>query len=128
MQNPKKLAVYLDHSQATLFNFGIAAIEFDSIESEFNNQGKKEILQKGESHLHNKEQHLQHKYYENIGKAILDFNSVLLFGPTNAKTELFNVLMESSKFGKVEIKVKTSDKLTKNQQLEFVNNYFSQLK
>ena len=128
MQNPKKLAVYLDHSQATLFNFGNTAIEFKIIESEFNHQDKKEIFQKGESHLHNKEQHLQHKYYENIGSEILNYNEVLLFGPTDAKTELFNVLMENSKFGKVKIKVKTSDKMTENQQLEFVNNYFSKSK
>jgi stalled ribosome rescue protein Dom34 len=128
MQNPKKLAVYLDHSQATLFDFGIAAIEFKVIESEFNHQDKKEIFQKGESHLHNKEQHLQHKYYENIGEALLDFNEVLLFGPTDAKTELFNYLSEIKKFGSIRIKVKASDKLSENQQLAFVNNYFSELK
>ena len=124
MQNPKKIAVYLDHYQAILFNFGITAIEFKSIDSDFNFQDLKEIKQKGESHLHNKEQQLQHKYYENIGDAILDFNEVLLFGPTDAKTELFNVLMENSKFGKIKIVVKASDKLTENQQLEFVNKYF----
>ncbi len=128
MQNPKKLAVYLDHSQATLFDFGISAIEFKIIESDFNFQDKKEIFQKGESHLHNKEQHLQHKYYENIGEALLDFNEVLLFGPTDAKTELFNYLSEIKKFGTIRIKVKASDKLTENQQLAFVNNYFSELK
>jgi stalled ribosome rescue protein Dom34 len=123
MQNPKKLAVYLDHSQAILFNFGISAIEFTKIESEINHQ-----INKGESHLHNKEQHLQHKYYQKIGEAILDFDSVLLFGPTDAKTELFNYLCEINKFGKISIKVKTSDKLTENQQIEFINDYFSELK
>ncbi len=123
MQHPKKLAVYLDHSQAILFNFGISAIEFIKIESEINHQ-----INKGESHLHNKEQHLQHKYYQKIGEAMLDFDSVLLFGPTDAKTELFNYLCEINKFGKISIKVKASDKLTENQQLEFVNDYFSELK
>ena len=123
MQNPKKLAVYLDHSHATLFNYGISAIEFRTIESDFNPQNNK-----GEHQVHNKEQQLLHKYYENIGQAILDFDTVLLFGPTDAKTELFNVLMENSKFGKVTIKVKSSDKLTENQKLAFVDNYFSSLK
>jgi hypothetical protein len=78
--------------------------------------------------LHNKEQQLQHKYYENLGNAILDFNEVLLFGPTDAKTELFNYLSKIKKFGSIRIKVKASDKLSENQQLEFVNNYFSELK
>ena len=128
MKSSKKLAVYLDHSSAILFDFGIAAIEFKKIESEFVFQDRKSIFHKGENHLHNKEQHLQHKYYEQIGDAILDFEDVLLFGPTDAKTELFNILMESNRFGNIRIKVKATDKLTENQQLAFVNNYFSELK
>ena len=128
MKSFKKLAIYLDHSSAILFDFGIAAIEFKKIASEFVFQDRKSIFHKGESHLHNKEQHLQHKYYEQIGDAILDFDNVLLFGPTDAKTELFNVLMESNRFGHIKLKVKASDKLTENQQLAFVNNYFSELK
>ncbi len=123
MQNSKKLAVYLDHSHAILFNFGISAIEFRTIESEFYHQNNK-----GDSHLHNKEQHLLHKYYENIGEAILDFDSVLLFGPTDAKTELFNYLLEINKFGKISFNVKASDKLSENQQIQFINNYFSKIK
>jgi stalled ribosome rescue protein Dom34 len=125
MTNSQKIAVYLDHSQATLFNFGTSAIEFKHIESDFNHQDKKEIFQKGESHLHNKEQHLQLKYYENLGQEILKYDQVLLFGPTEAKTELFNFLAEIKKFEKIKIAIKTSDKLTENQQLAFVNNYFS---
>ena len=128
MKSSKKLAVYLDHSSAKLFDFGIDAIEFKVIESEFTFQDRKAIFHKGESHLHNKEQHLQQKYYNEIGDAVLDFDNVLLFGPTDAKTELFNVLMESNRFGHIKLKVKTSDKLTENQQLAFVNNYFSELK
>ncbi len=123
MQNSKKLAVYLDHSHATLFNYGISAIEFRTIESEFNPQ-----INKGEHQVHNKEQHLLHKYYENIGNAILDFNQALLFGPTDAKTELFNYLSDIPKFGKIDVKVKTADKLSENQKLAFVDNYFSELK
>ena len=98
------------------------------LESEFTFQDRKSIFHKGESHLHNKEQHLQQKYYNEIGDAVLDFDNVLLFGPTDAKTELFNVLMESNRFGHIKLKVKTSDRLTENQQLAFVNNYFSELK
>lgn len=118
----------MDHSQATLFDFVASAIEFKTIESEFDYQNKKEIFQKGESHFHNKEQHLQDKYYKNIGEEILNYNQVLLFGPTDTKTELFNILMENHRFGTIRIKVKSSDKLTENQQLAFINNYFSELK
>jgi stalled ribosome rescue protein Dom34 len=128
MKNSKKIAIYLDHSQAILFDFDHVPIEFKTIESEFDYQDKIEILQKGESHLHNKEQNLQHKYYKSLGDEILNYHQVLLFGPTDAKTELFNYLTEIKKFEKIKIKVKTSDKLTENQQLEFINNNFSESK
>lgn len=126
MKSSGKLAIYLDHEQAKLFDFGVNAIEFKIIESDFYYQDKKDVLKKGESHLHNKEQNLQHKYFENIGEVMLHYKKILLFGPTNAKTELFNFLMESSQFSHLKIKVKVTDKLTENQQLEFVNNYFSE--
>lgn len=123
IKNSKKLAINLDHSQATLFDFGISAIEFKTFESEIDHQ-----ISKGENNMHNKEQQLQHKYYHNIADAMLDFQIVLLFGPTDAKTELFNYLSEINKFSKIDIKVKTSDKLTENQQVAFINNFFSESK
>ncbi|WP_394758568.1 hypothetical protein [Flavobacterium sp.] len=124
MKTSKKLAIYLDHAEAKLYDFDISAIEFKTIKSDFDSQDKKETLQKGESHLHNKEQHLEHKFYENLGDEILSFDKVLLFGPTDAKTELFNFLMKNNRYANSKIKVKNSDKLAANQQLAFVNDYF----
>jgi stalled ribosome rescue protein Dom34 len=42
--------------------------------------------------MHQKEQHEQSDYYKKIGEAIKNYQEVLLFGPTNAKTELLNLL------------------------------------
>jgi stalled ribosome rescue protein Dom34 len=123
MQNHNKLGVYLDHSKANLFNFGTEAAEFLVIESEF--EHKKST---SERQLHNRENQLQRKYYEDIGDAILDFNIVLLFGPTDAKTELQNYLSEIKKFGTISITTKTTDKLMPNQQIAIVNNFFSEPK
>lgn len=124
MKTHLKLAIYLDHSEAKLFEFNGQTIPFKSIKSNFDNQDKKEILQKGESHLHHKEQQLQHKYYENLGREIQHFTTVLLFGATEAKTELFNYLRKNKHFSNIEIDVKNSDKLTENQQLAFVNKHY----
>jgi len=38
--------------------------------------------------MHNKRQQLHEVYYKEIADVILKYNNVLLFGPTNAKTEL----------------------------------------
>lgn len=127
METSKKLAIYLDHSEAKLFDFDTNAIEFKTIQSNFDNQDKMAILQKGEGHLHNKEQHLRQKYFENLGKEILNFDQVLLFGSTDAKRELFNYLIKNKRDTKIKIWVENSDKLTDNQQLAFIKNYFDKL-
>ena len=49
---------------------------------------------------------------------------MLLFGPTEAKEELFNLLSEDHRFVNIKIEVKEADKMTENQQEAFVSNYF----
>jgi len=128
MKKVKKLAVYLDHQQARLFDFGTNAIPFKTIHSDFYTQDKKKILQKGESHLHHKEQQFEQQYYTRIANEIANFNEVLLFGTTNAKTELFNFLIKNTHCVNCKFTVENSDSLTENQQLAFVNSHFCQSK
>lgn len=126
MKTFKKLAIYLDHSEAKLFEYGTTAAEIKTIKSDFGFEDKQKILQKGESHLHNKEQQWEQKYYESLGDEILNFDQTLLFGNTNAKTELFNHLSENNRFSKIKLKTMNTDKLTENQQLAFVNDFYSE--
>lgn len=56
---------------------------------------------------------------------VKNYKEVLLFGPTDAKTELFNTLKSDHHFDKVKIDVKQSDKLTENQQHAFVQEHFA---
>lgn len=50
---------------------------------------------------------------------------VLLFGPTDAKTELFNMLKTDRHFEKVKVETKDADKMTQNEQHAFVRDHFS---
>jgi hypothetical protein len=68
---------------------------------------------------------LQYGYYLQLGDVIRSYETVLLFGPTEAKTELFNLLRADHRFEGVNIKVKAADKMTENQQHAFVKAYFS---
>lgn len=126
MKNFKKLAIYLDHSEAKLFEYGSKAVALKTIKSDFDFWEKQKVMQKGESHLHNKEQQCEQKYYDSLGDEILNFDQTLLFGNTNAKTELFNFLSDNERFSKIKLKIMNSDKLTDNQQLAFVNNFYSE--
>jgi len=53
-----------------------------------------------------------------------DYDEVLLFGPTNAKNELVNILKVDHHFDEIKIEVKPADKMTENQQLAFVKEHF----
>ena len=84
-------------------------------------------MHKSEHMMHNKEQHQQHEYYKKIGAVIRNYSNVILFGPTNAKVELLNVLKADHNFEKIEIEVEKTDKMTENQQHAFVRDHFSRL-
>jgi hypothetical protein len=74
--------------------------------------------------MHNKEQQLQHGYYQQLGDVISGYESVLLFGPTDAKTELFNLLRADHRFDAIKIEVQPADKMTDNQRHAFVKAFF----
>ncbi|MGL2964259.1 hypothetical protein ACSVH2_10615 [Flavobacterium sp. RSB2_4_14] len=119
----KTIAIYMDHFSANFIEHSGTAREVKTITSDFNHFDKKKILQKGESHLHNKEQDLQHKFYEEICNNCSDYNQILLFGPTTAKLELHTILTKDNRFLNIEIVIKNTDKLNINKQLAFVNNF-----
>ncbi|MEO8234135.1 MAG: hypothetical protein ABI549_01870 [Flavobacterium sp.] len=124
MEAIKKAAVYMDHFKANIIEYTNIATVIKVIKSEFNHFEKEKILQKGESHLHNKEQDMQDIFYKNIREELQDYDEVLLFGATTAKTELCNILKNDNNFTNVEIIVKNTDKLSDEEQIVFVNDCF----
>ena len=75
--------------------------------------------------MHNKEQREQHDYYKKLGEVIKNYNDVILFGPTSAKTELYNILKEDHRFENIKIETQKTDNMTENQQHAFVREHFS---
>jgi len=100
-------------------------IETKIVESKFSHQEKEFTLSKSENLMHNKEQQEQSKYYKELGEVIKNYGEVVLFGPTNAKLELFNILRADLAFSDIDIEIQQADKMTENQQHAFVRDYFS---
>ncbi len=125
MKTGKCLGIWMDHSAAHLMELKTSAIETKIIESKFTHEIKEESLRKSEKLMHNREQHEQSEYYKKLGDVIKNYEGVLLFGPTDAKVELFNVLKADHLFEKIKIEVKQADKMTENQEHAFVREYFS---
>lgn len=63
-------------------------------------------------------------FYKELSYVINDYNEVLLFGPSNAKTELFNLLKNNHRFDDTKISVQPTENMTDNQQDTFVKNFF----
>jgi len=125
MTTLKKIGICMDHASANLIEFTTDPIETKTLESKFTHQEKEHSLSKGENLMHNKEQHLTAEYYKKLGEEILKYQFVLLFGPTDAKVELFNILKNDHNFSKIKIEVVKTDKMTDNQQHAFVKEHFS---
>jgi len=120
----KYIGIWMDHANAHLMELTSYDMETKTIESKFTHEEKEETLHKGEKAMHHKEQHEQMAYFKEIAAVIKNYEEVLLFGPTDAKTELFNILKADHHFDNINIETKQADKMTENQQHAFVKEYF----
>lgn len=125
METQKQLGIWMDHSSANLIDLN-SKKKSHSIISKFTFDTKEEALNRSEKGMHNKSQQLQEAYYKDIADQILNYNQVLLFGPTNANVELNNYLNKDSHFKDINVVVQSADKMTDNQQVAFVKNHFGQ--
>jgi hypothetical protein len=120
----KTLGIWMDHAKAHLMEFTTEPITTDIISNPFNHREKEHSLGKSEDGMHHKEQQQQSEYYKKLANIIRNFKDVLLFGPTDAKVELLNILRADHQFKDIRIDSRDADKMTQNEQHAFVKNYF----
>ncbi len=120
----KRLGIWMDHSNAHVIPFSADRMEELIISTKFTHEEKENSLRKSENLMHNKEQHQQSSFYKQIIEEIKNNDHVILFGPTNAKLELANLLKADHHFSKIKIDVLQADKMTEGQKYAFVKEYF----
>ncbi len=113
----------MDHFIANSIEYTNKARSLNTIKSDFNHVEKVKILQKGEIHLHNKEKDMQNAFFLKLRNEIVNYDEVLLFGSTTAKTELANILNDNNDFRNIKITLKNTDKLTEKQQIACFDPY-----
>jgi hypothetical protein len=123
MKAAKKLGIWMDHTRAHIMVLKKNSITASIIES-LSMQGEKQTFGEDESLKHNTEQDQLSDYFKRISAVIKGNQEVLLFGPTRAKTELYNVLKDDSHFNDIKIEVEATDNLTENQMQAFVKEHF----
>lgn len=119
------IGIWMDHASAHLMELDYDNMKTITIESKFTTEEKRETLQKGEKAMQHKEQHEELAYFKAIAAAIKNYQEVLLFGPTEAKVELFNILKADHHFDKIIVETRQTDKMTNNEQHAFVKEYFA---
>lgn len=115
----------MDHANAHLMEISIHTMISTLISSDFAQEEKEQAIKKSEHLMHNKEQQSTTKYYDQLKVIIQQYNDVLLFGPTNANVELYNLIKQDHHFDQIHIKVEHADKMTIKQEHAYVTDYFS---
>lgn len=115
----------MDHQNANLMEFTEKPMITRTITSAFTHGEKEQILKRSENLMHRKERSEQAAYYRALGDEIIKYNQVVLFGPTDAKVELYDSLKDNEQFSNVRFEVIPTDKMTENQQHAFVREYFA---
>lgn len=123
MDTKKNLGIWMDHSAADLIEANDSKTNH-TIQSDFTQIEETDAMHKSENIMHNKEQQMHQAYYKKIADEILKYNHVLLFGPTNAKSELHNYLNKDLHFKDIKIGIEPADKMSDNEKLAFVKKYF----
>jgi len=119
----RKLGVWMDHSIAHTIELNNNRITSNTIES-LSLQSDKQDFGKNESGKHNTEQDQLSDFFKRLSEVIKNYSEVILFGPTDAKTELYNLLKDDSHFNNIKIDIETTDHLTENQMHAFVKEHF----
>ncbi len=123
MKTSKKLGIWMDHTIAHLIELKNNTITSKTIES-LSLKGEKQNFGKDESLKYNTEQDQLSEYFKRLRNYIKSYSEVVLFGPTNAKTELYNLLKEDNHFNNIKIEIETTDNLTENQMHAFVKEHY----
>lgn len=124
MKSKKQLGIWMDHSTAYLLELNVDALENRTIVAQVGEQDEP-LDPRDETLIQNKKQNELSDFFNRLSDVIINYDEVLLFGPTTAKTELINVLKSDHHFDRVKIEIKPADKMTENQQKAFVNEHFN---
>lgn len=135
----KQIGVWLNHFQAHFIGYKAESAFFiETIDSKYENvireEGEgndktrfsslSELGSTKEKRKHNIIQNELDEYYNILESKLENYQEILLFGPGTAKEELFNRLSDKKSFEGKTIIVKSSDKLTENQMLSYVLDFF----
>ena len=124
MKTNKTLGIYLDYTNAFFMELINKMIVSRNIKFEFK-EIKNTHFEKEDTNVHPRiEHHLPSAYFLEISDIIRNYNRVVLFGPNEAKNELFNLLEFDHSFDTIKIQNENSEVMSESEMHEFVKEYY----
>ena len=128
----RNVGVWIDHKQAYLIWYKegrVEVIQSDIEPPEHFSGGTQlggKLNQKGDVELHHNDRYKLKltQFYRQGVAALIDVNSVFVMGPGEAKIEFEKVLKGQKAMQKRLLKVETADKMTKNQMIAHVREFY----
>ncbi|MDN3676863.1 hypothetical protein QWY90_06015 [Flavobacterium paronense] len=124
MKATRRVGIWLDHTTARVIAYNTEELKATTLKSDLRGLDNQEGLQHSESLLQHKENQKLKAFYKAIIAIIKDYDEILLFGPTGAKVELFNLIREEHKYDNLKIETKSAKKMSPPEEHAFVVNHF----
>ena len=126
MKATKYLGIWMDHSIAHVMGFENDAIVTNTIESHLNPVPEGQSLFPDKESVSEISQEQRSEYYQKLSDLILDYESVILFGPAESKNELFNLLIFNHLFDKINLAIKPAVQMDEVERTRFIRaNFYS---
>ena len=131
----RNIGLWIDHKQAFLIWYDRKKVEVipSNLEPRAHFSGGSRIGGKYNQNLDSELRHNDHynihlnKYYEKVITTIQNADSIFIMGPGEAKLELEKAIKKHKALIKKILSIETADKMTKNQMVARVKDYFSKL-
>ncbi len=128
----RNVGLWIDHKQAYLIWYKEGRVEVipSDIEPPEHFSGGTQLggklNQKGDMELRHNDRYrlMLTKFYKQVVAMLKDVNSIYIMGPGEAKVEFEKVLKRHKAMQERLLKVETADKMTKNQMLAHVREFY----
>lgn len=127
MKIAKRVGIWMDHSNARIMDYSSEGFEIKIVKSNAQHLDNQADILHSEKLLHNKEERTLKAYYKQLIDLIKDYDQALLFGPTDAKTELYNLIRQDHRYNNLKIETKSANKMSYEQQHDYIQDYFAKV-
>ncbi|MFM9909073.1 MAG: hypothetical protein ACKVOW_06985 [Chitinophagaceae bacterium] len=118
------LGIWMDQTSAHLTNLTVDPVEVVSIESVYTSTHIGNTFHESKRNVEYQKSILQQAFFKQLSDRMLNYDEVLLFGPSNAKSQLLNFFRVEQHINKIKIHVKNATNMTEQQEHAFIRRHF----